>query len=558
MRIPLAEGEWILGSSPEADIHIAHPTVSRRHAQLFVTQDQVEILDLGSSNGTRIDGEKLRGRKPVPPGRALLFGTAVALLEILDEEDRETGIAMPGASAAPKGKTGEASFGMTTIGPSILEFYTRDFLPGILGKILDGVTETERTQAIGHGLFSGLPCRSVEIVQVSGSGEALVFSAERSSRREDDPGELEKIEVSRGQWSLRVDFPLRKLAEACEPLLQSAADLAALAPGIVPEPKDLGRKFPKNPPEPPSPPSLSPAVRKIYSNAAKVAIGKISVLIHGESGTGKELLARYIHRASPRAEGPLVNLNCAALPRDLLEAELFGVEKGAATGVESRPGRFEQADGGTLVLDEIGDMAPETQARILRVLQEQEVFRLGATRPRKVDVRIVSATNRNLEQLMAEGKFRPDLFHRIADWVVELPPLRQRREDIPNLAIHFLSEAARKIGVAPAGISKRAVEILGRAPWPGNIRQLEREMSRVALFLSDGDLLESSHLQLSLLSQDEKQSSGGSLRNRLEEAEKAVILEVLEVSGGDVVEAARLLEIGRSTLYRRMAALEIE
>ncbi len=286
-------------------------------------------------------------------------------------------------------------------------------------------------------------------------------------------------------------------------------------------------------------------------------MGTISVLIRGESGTGKELLARYIHAASRRADGPLVTLNCAALSRDLLEAELFGVEQGVATGVDSRPGRFEQAHTGTLFLDEIGDMAVETQAKILRVLQEKEVYRLGSGNARPADVRVVSATNRDIDALLESGYFRSDLYHRIADWVVELPALRQRREDIPNLAVHFLSTACEEAGVRPAGISKAALEVLTTAAWPGNIRQLEREMARVALFLEDGDLLDTSLLQGSLLEEGGVGVDDGSLRSTLDAAERSAIEKALMVCSGDVVAAAQRLDLGRSTLYRRMTALGI-
>ncbi|MDX1631434.1 MAG: sigma 54-interacting transcriptional regulator, partial [Thermoanaerobaculia bacterium] len=272
------------------------------------------------------------------------------------------------------------------------------------------------------------------------------------------------------------------------------------------------------------------------------------------------LLARYIHRASPRREEPFVALNCAALPRDLLEAELFGIEQGVATGVRSRPGKFELADGGTLFLDEIGDMAFETQAKILRVLQEAEVYRVGGQEPRKARVRVVAATNQDLDELREDGRFREDLYHRIADWRVDLPALRERRADIPNLAAHFLQREVDKAGIQVAGISRGAMKILESFSWPGNVRQLEREMARAALFVEDGELLQSSHLQESLKEDSESRprEQSGTLKQRLERWERMEIAQAIEEHDGNLSAVARALDIGRSTLYRRMKELGMD
>jgi transcriptional regulator with PAS, ATPase and Fis domain len=282
------------------------------------------------------------------------------------------------------------------------------------------------------------------------------------------------------------------------------------------------------------------------------------VLITGESGTGKEVLARYIHAASKRAHGPFVALNCAALPRDLLEAELFGIERGVATGVEARPGKFELADNGTLFLDEIGDMAAETQVRLLRVLQEREVFRLGGRDPRPARIRVVSATNRNVAAFLAEGRLREDLYHRIATWVVHLPALRDRRADIPNLAAHFLAREAARAGRRVGGISRAAVDVLRGYDWPGNIRQLENEMSRAVLFLEDDEILDTARISPAIVSGRTDPSGGGRLEDTLAAVERRAIGEALAAAGGDVEAAAAKLGLSRATLYRRMKALAIE
>ncbi|MGD2116082.1 MAG: sigma 54-interacting transcriptional regulator, partial [Acidobacteriota bacterium] len=355
-------------------------------------------------------------------------------------------------------------------------------------------------------------------------------------------------------------------AAAYRVLVEAAARLLALVAHREPVRSRAERdrlSGPPEPPEPPKPPTVVARVRTIYANAARVARGEVGVLITGESGTGKEVLARYIHRASPRRDEPFVAINCAALPRDLLEAELFGIEQGVATGVRSRPGKFELADGGTLFLDEIADMAPETQAKILRVLQEGEVYRVGGQEPRSARVRVLAATNQDVDRAMADGRFRGDLYHRIADWRVELPPLRERRGDVPNLAAFFLQREARKLGLRVAGISRGAMERLRAASWPGNIRQLEREMARAVLFVGEGELLESSHLRTEIDgpgagARGGAGGSGGSLTERMERWERLEIEQVIAEHGGNLSAVARALDIGRSTLYRRIEALGIE
>jgi transcriptional regulator with PAS, ATPase and Fis domain len=301
---------------------------------------------------------------------------------------------------------------------------------------------------------------------------------------------------------------------------------------------------------------VRPAERKVYRAAARVAAGDVTDQLLGESGTGQEVLARYLHPASRRADGPLVALTRAALPRDPVEAELVGLEERVATGVASRPGKFEAADGGTHFLDEIGDMAPETQAKILRTLQEGEVYRLDGDRPRPARVRTLSATNRDLDAMIEAGSFRNDLYHRIADWRVTLPPLRHRRQDIPNLAACFLAEEAERRGLAVTGITRAALDRLTDHRWPGNVRQLQREMARAVLFLENGQALESSHLDPAIREGDDEPA--GTLTETLARAERREIVRALEAHDGDVNAAATELGIGRSTMYRRMSELGIE
>src|SRR5438874_2521281 len=234
----------------------------------------------------------------------------------------------------------------------------------------------------------------------------------------------------------------------------------------------------------------SAALRRVLKAVETVAPTDSTVLIRGETGTGKELIARALHNLSPRRDRTFVKLNCAAIPTGLLESELFGHEKGAFTGaVERRLGRFELADGGTLFLDEVGDIPPELQPKLLRVLQEQEFERIGSTRTIRVDVRLVAATNRDLAQLAAHGQYRNDLYYRLNVFPVVLPPLRQRREDIPRLVRHFAQKVARRMGRQIETIPAEAMDAFVQYPWPGNIRELENVIER-AVILSPGSVLQ--------------------------------------------------------------------
>ncbi|MEM7054236.1 MAG: sigma 54-interacting transcriptional regulator, partial [Pseudomonadota bacterium] len=288
-----------------------------------------------------------------------------------------------------------------------------------------------------------------------------------------------------------------------------------------------------------------------------VARAGLNVLIEGGSGTGKELFARYLH-ACGAEDQPLVTLNCASLPQDLLDAELFGIEQGVATGVVARPGKFEQADGGVIFLDEIGDMHTATQAKLLRVLQEREVYRIGGSKPRRARTQVVSATNRNLKNLVDRGEFRLDLYHRIVDWMVRLPDLQERPVDIANLAGYFLRAGCTDLGHRFGGISRAALDSLQAYQWPGNVRELEREMKRCALFLDDGEPLRSDHLDARVRAARAERMADGYLKTQLRRTEKRAIEQSLALYGGDVAKAAERLGIGKSTLYRQIRKLEID
>ena len=321
----------------------------------------------------------------------------------------------------------------------------------------------------------------------------------------------------------------------------------------------------------------APAMQEVFRAIGRLARSNITVLITGESGTGKELVAHALHRHSPRADRPFIALNTAAIPRDLLESELFGHEKGAFTGAQAqRRGRFEQADGGTLFLDEISDMPADLQTRLLRVLADGEFYRVGGHTPVRVDVRIIAATHQNLEQRVREGLFREDLYHRLNVIRIHTPALRERREDIPLLLDHFLARAAAELGVERKILRPEVRDYLATLDWPGNVRQLENTC-RWLTVMASGREIHPNDLPPELLERREPDAVAGKAnweevlthwardelaRGRtglLEEAlpafERTMIRAALEKTGGRRQDAARLLGWGRNTLTRKLAEL---
>lgn len=304
----------------------------------------------------------------------------------------------------------------------------------------------------------------------------------------------------------------------------------------------------------------SPVMANLKELIKKVAKSSSTVLIRGESGTGKELLAHAIHNLSPRRSCPFVKVNCAAVPENLLESELFGYEEGAFTGAKKggKPGKFEQAHGGTIFLDEIGDMPLKMQVKILRVLQEKEVERLGSTKTINVDVRVIAATNRNLERLINERKFREDLFYRLNVVNLEIPPLRERKEDIPLLADFLVKKLCKSLGIGEKNISQSTYNVLLRYKWPGNVRELENALER-ALNVIDSDIIQPEHLPYYIRQSGNSLKDGVfHLKSIVEETEKETIKRALNAAGGSSLEAAKLLGISKSTFYDKLAKYGIK
>src|SRR4051794_7590589 len=300
----------------------------------------------------------------------------------------------------------------------------------------------------------------------------------------------------------------------------------------------------------------SAGMRQVLQTARQVAASDIPVLVLGENGTGKELVAKAIHNNSRRRKQRLVTMNCAGMPETILEDELFGHVKGAFTDARTeRAGRFEHADKGTLFMDEIGDMPQNMQAKLLRVLENGEVVRLGSNDALKVDVRLISATNKNLEEMVADKHFREDLFYRIKGVIVHLPPLRERREDIPLLIHYFLQQLSQKYGREIEGVSNEAQAVLVGHPWPGNVRELRMVLEQMVV-LSTGPVLGVENLPQGLRPSIGPTGTGGDMKNlaglSIEQVEKEHIRSTLEMTQGNREQAAKILGIGERTLYRKI------
>jgi DNA-binding NtrC family response regulator len=543
-RCALRPGENLVGSDPTCDVRLAHPTVSRHHAVVVVTASGVQVADLGSSNGTVTGGHAVRNQ-PVElrSDDAVAFGAVTGRLEQVAADDAVS--ARSGSAKAgpppPSSPTVGTSDPRTTASTHPAQLFTLGHLPRLTAALADGVAGTAFIQLLGTAVSGSLPCRSLEIRR--GPRAAPLFAIGSGVdgtlvRVGDDDLEVVAAFESADQGRLyrpmlEVTWHLGRLAGAT-----SGQGRAVPVPDRAHEASFEGV------------PSVVAEVGRLMDDAAKIARGDVNVLVLGESGTGKELMARFIHRSSARASGPFLEVNCAALPQELLESELFGVEKGVATGVDARPGKFESAHGGTLFLDEIGDMALDVQAKILRVIEDRSVYRLGGAKPKPADVRVVAATNRNLERLLETEKFRADLYHRIAGWEARLLPLRDRPGDIPNLAARFVEQESERLGVATSGLSKAALRALIHYHWPGNIRELRREIARAMLFVSDGELVDTRCLSPRVAAEAEQPPGG--LRAHMERAEWAEIQRVLAEHDGHVASAAETLDVPVSTLYRKL------
>jgi transcriptional regulator with GAF, ATPase, and Fis domain len=406
-------------------------------------------------------------------------------------------------------------------------------------------------------------------IQLDGKTEGVLYLDNRMQRgafREDD---LELAELLAGQAAIAIKNArlVSELRERNQRLLQSSEQIQSLNEQLGRKVRDQGSELAvvraelereRGRYDYGAIVGASDEMKRVFAELDRIIPTELPVLIHGESGTGKELIARAIHYNGPRRDKPFVVENCAALPDALLESELFGHTRGAFTGADrAKKGLLEQASGGTLFLDEIGDMSPEMQKKLLRVLQEGEVRPLGSNQVIQVDVRLLAASHADLEQLVKEGRFREDLFYRVNVLALRLPPLRQRREDIPLLANALLARAARESNRPPPHLGHDVLAALSAHDWPGNVRELENEMRRVLLLAEESVRLE--HLTPAILARGAAPSSGvtlpvvvGDLRSAVETFERTAIDEALRRAGGTKSRAAKELGISRFALQRKL------
>ena len=536
-----ASGTLVLGRAEECDVRIDDPKLSRRHAELRAGAT-VEIVDLGSMNGSFVRDERLPPHAPaaIGIGDAISIGNTVLVLQRSPHvADRPFHLWTHGEFEArldaecERAQHEETSFGVARL------------------RLLHEGAGAETQKGASPPTIFALWLREAEMVAKYGPKDYEILLLDTAAADVDARANdlASRLAASGTEFELGVAAcprdgrtPDALLAQAARPLGSRGARGSRSVAASTPAAGTLER--------------MDRVVRR-------VAAGVINVLILGETGVGKELLARRIHELSPRAGRPLVSLNCAALAESLLESELFGHERGAFTGaVQPKVGLIESADGGTLFLDEVGEMPAATQAKLLRVLEQREVTRVGALRPRVIDVRFIAATNRDLEREVTEGRFRQDLYFRLNGISLSVPPLRERPDEIGLLARTFIEQVSRVMGRdPPPRLSPEALTMLQRYRWPGNIRELRNVIER-AVLLGSGQMITSEHLPVERLESvpPPGESSAAALLSAAESAptadlgsaERERILDALERCVWNQSQAAKLLGISRGTLIKRI------
>ncbi|NOZ94126.1 MAG: FHA domain-containing protein [Acidobacteria bacterium] len=596
MIFDLVKGEYRVGLNESNDIVIPMAGVSRKHAVVRSGIGQIEVEDVGSKNGTYLNGAKVK-RAVVRPGEWIGFGPAVFLLSEVDRKDAELAISMEGGVLGTNNEASPLEHDTDTrAGNQGRE--SRQWL-NVLNKVagfLIGAYDPDVELAL-KTLRMGLDARGACLYQWSGDEDPIVLCASGDPFHFPDDGALRiamravaevgeseatMLSGAKGQgesiaWAVtatpgKTPYGIVLLggfqpARAMGPLLEICLRMfihskSELAPLRVSGEK---RTFPHLNFSDGYVAGESDSMKVVYDQIRQLLKGNLPVLITGETGVGKEFVARLLHASSDRSDGPFVAVNCAAIPSELLEAELFGIERGVATGVEARKGKFQLAEGGVLFLDEIGDMSTDLQAKLLRVLQEMEITPVGGRWPLDVDVRVISATNTDLERRLASGTFRRDLYFRLAGFILPIPPLRERREDIPALVEHFLRRCARELCKSIRGLTVKTLEALVSAPWPGNVRELEHEVRRLVYLCPEGQAISSRLLSHFVLFPDEasmldQPDPGGNLvlETRLSELERKLITIALARTKGNRSKAAKLLGISRNGLAMKMKRLELE
>jgi Nif-specific regulatory protein len=613
--IPLVEPETIVGREPTNPIAINDPLVSRRHCAFRITDGGVQVSDLESLNGTFVNSVPTC-EKRLQHGDRLKIGSSqfifldqnidstpgVPLIDSLDE-DFATTITITGSS--------DSVFLQDHVGDMLPpnERFARDLAAVLrISTAINAIRNAaELQERVLEMIFEVMPIERAAVLlamdnredfisgtyRERGSDRTMPFGISRTIVRRvfreavaviaNDTLDGNRIEEAESIVAFQIrsllcvpltvfgsklgviygdtTHPGVKLDEHHLNLLTAIASIAAVSlehARYVERLEDENRRLLEEINIEHDMVGESLRMREVYQFVGKVAASESTVLIRGESGTGKELVARAIHRNSKRGGRAFVAINCAALTEPLLESELFGHERGAFTGaVQQKKGKIELADGGTLFLDEIGELAPPLQAKLLRVLQEREFDRVGGTRPIKVDIRLIAATNRDLDQAIKAGQFRADLYYRLNVVSIVLPSLRDRREDIPLLATYFIQKYSREANRAVTGISKEAHALLKKYDWPGNVRELENALER-AVVLGSSDHIRPEDLPESLVETSPPSESGiQQYHEAVNSAKRQLILRALEQAGGSFTEAAKLLDLHPNYLHRLVRNMDL-
>ncbi len=596
-RFAVPEQPAYLGSGSGAELRAPFPGVSRRHALVQPRPGGVLLTDLGSTNGLVVDGRRVAELYLVP-GDTVRLGRAVLALEEISTADAEVALRLDGQAVEfASGSSLEVGTVHALAGAAVTADNALRFVRDLEATVKDGAQAPSREHrrraggALGADSLAVLHEASDDLAVVECAGplpseKVLAKLAAALGRRAASAERTVWLDRD-GRVALLAAAPAgqgRHLVavfggeEVADPLpwqrdfFAYLADRFGVAPlaadgAAVEEPGAPGEvlRFP-----PGMVVGASAAMQGLLRHLRATLRSDQNVLLLGETGTGKELFARMIHASGPKARGPFVAINCAAIPSELLEAELFGVAGRVATGVDPRPGLFVQAHGGTVFLDEIGDMPERLQAKILRVLQEREVLPLGGASAKKVDARVIAASNRNLEELVARSTFRADLYYRLRGLQFHLPPLRDRREDLPELTLAFVARAAEKYRKRIAGVSRKALALLQEHSWPGNIRELENEVERAVLLCPEGGSLQSQHFGAlrwqhpgrpaesappTSPSLERRPPSGATLAIKVDDVERRAIQAALAAAKGNKSRAARALGITRNGLSLKMRRL---
>jgi len=585
-RFELRQGvTYRLGSRSPADIVIPQRDVSRNHALLRVGDHALHITDLESKNGTYVNGRRVSSAEFLPGDRLQLSSAELTVLEV------SSGSLALAEEAKPVGsEEGEPSSETETVQ------FRKASGPEDLTALIEGLADSldhRSLSVLNQGVVRRFGLRCVLLFYHDPAGRLALVSSWGSLPdvgtfqdafhdplqqliRHAGGAPYEVIRLSLGE-SVFLAAGLQDrhcLVLGCDDNIPAVNDLRAIVATFRIVVSILGSGGGKKGPQTETSSEKKGALTTILGDsksivtcrrlAAEFSKQDEPVLITGESGTGKELFARAIHRMSRRAAGPFVPVNCAAIPPDLTEAELFGVAPGVATGVSERLGRFHTARGGTLFLDEIGELPDQLQAKLLRVLESGEVYRVGDDAPTRCDVRIISATNQNIEEAVERGAFRADLFHRLHVLHLHIPPLRERSRDIPILLNAFLDETSRRMGKRVAGITVPALDVLKSWRWPGNVRELRSEVIRMVAMVTSGAVIDLDQVSPGFR-EDDSNREGADLESLMEltlseardELERRLILRVLEETGGNQSEAARRLGISRAGLFKKMRRLGI-